>query len=147
MITRDLEQLKKAYYEDELSLEELKSQFDDLNLDCTNYIIHEKAVSIEDNHYMPYLFYDYKKEPKILVFLLRDIYIEENAKIIESAIKEYYEFSYFYDEITGLRPIDLVRIVIEKNNISAAYVIDLFHDTVKQKASIAYEEKKGENYS
>ena len=147
MITRDLEQLKKAYYEDELSLEELKSQFDDLKLDCTNHIIHEKTVSIDDNHYMPYLFYDYKKEPKILVFLLRDIYIEENAKIIEAAIKEYYEFSYFYDEITGLRPVDLVRIVIEKNNISVAYVIDLFHDTVKRKTSITYEEKEGENYS
>ena len=146
MITQDLERLKKNYYENSLSLEEIKNQFDDLKLDCTNQIIKEKTVNIDNLSYMPYLFYDYKKEPKLLVFLLKDAYLEENAKIIEDAVKEYYEFSYFYDEITGLRPVDLVQIVIEKNNISAAYIVDLFHDTVKRIQQITYEETKGENY-
>ncbi len=139
---KELNDLKKDYYENNISLEELGNRFDELKIDCENdYTQKNNYLS-----YVPCLFYDYKDNPKILVFLEKDNSFEENIKIIEDAIKEYYEFNYFYFEVTGLKPVDIVRLVLKRKNISATSVIDLFHDTEKRYMTINYEKNKGDNW-
>lgn len=123
-----LERLKRDYYEHKYSLEELGSRFDALGMN--NNIHNLTPKELEDR--IPHLFYDNNGIPKILVFFKKEDVTEENISSVVKVLKEYYENDSFYFEVGNMRPVDMVRYVLD-SRVKEAKVLDLFHDVRKIK--------------
>lgn len=137
------EKLKKEYYEKEILSEDelngLRQRAESLYIN--NGQIRYKS-SIKDS--TPYAFYDIEGNIDFIIYLLNDINIEKNVKLIADSNNEYYRFHYFYDAVTGLLPRDLAKICIIKNDIPITNFI-LMNDIKDVKCDAEYEFSKGEN--
>lgn len=138
---KEIEHLKRDYYENNSSLEDLGNRFDEMGTGFKMNYTEKKA-----SQYEKCLFYDYKGKAKIIAILQKNEFLEQNIKIIRDVIKEYYEFCFFYDEVTGMLLADMIRLELKKHNVSYVSVIDLLHDTKRITIPMHCEEVKGENY-
>lgn len=126
MIFEDLfNALKSKYYDlkesDELSddnYEKLRKAYDELNVKIPEipYILAEETfayVCPDSEWELPEVFI-IKKDDKCTYYM----------DSIAEGIKEYYSYSSFHDEITGLSMIDLMAIIISELNIPIVKIYD-----------------------
>ena len=139
---KEVEHLKRAYYENSSSLEDLRYQFDEMKIGFNMDYEERKKAS----KYEKVLFYNYKGEAKMIAIFVKDDLLEQKIEIIRGVLKEYYEFQFFYDEVIGLLLVDMVRLELAKHKLPYISIIDLLHDTRKVSTTINIETVKGENF-
>lgn len=100
-----IEKLKKEYYNsDNDGLEELRNEFDKLQLSKVDFIRDE-----EHKHGKLFVCPDTEWEFPVVYEIAPEV-MEHAQKVIYDAILEYYRESDFWDEVTDILPENLVKI-------------------------------------
>lgn len=106
-----LDQLKEKYYSEKCDLEELRKDFDKLQLSEVDFI-HDEKNRQGKLFVCPDSEWEFTK-----VYEIAEEFLQNAMDVIYDAIVLYYRESDFWDEVTGLISGDLVRIYTNLNNI------------------------------
>lgn len=114
------EELKMYYYQNKYPLEDIRKQF----LNTYNKSV-EFNSKMDITGYKPFVLLDDESEPWCVIFIKDNEEYDNNIKLLNEANKEYYKFNWFYDEVTGLLPYEIVKDVIINEKMDVAQILKL----------------------